>query len=372
MPRVLLLSAYHATSHRLWCERLQALLPEFQWTVLTLPPRNFNWTIRGNSLLWAFRENELLQQDYDLIVATSMVDLSSLRGFMPALAHVPTVLYFHENQFAYPVGAQRSDNVEPQLVPLYAALCADRIVFNSHYNRDSFLAGAQQLLQKLPDALPATIISRLQASQVIPVPVPMPQGPRPAPTSGNTLLEVIWNHRWEYDKGIDLLLALCTLIHDESLPVRLHIAGEQFRQAPGEFKLIEKLLQEHADALHCPRGQFGFMQGRREYEALLQTCDVVLSTARHDFQGLAIQEACMAGCTPLAPRNLAYPEYLHARHLYAVGVNASDTAAGLCGQLQRWQSDKAAGIKLPKQNLAAYTEAELRPRYAALFTELLK
>jgi hypothetical protein len=51
-----------------------------------------------------------------------MVDLATLRGLIPDLAQIPSVLYFHENQFAYPAGQQRKENVEPVLVPLYSAL----------------------------------------------------------------------------------------------------------------------------------------------------------------------------------------------------------------------------------------------------------
>jgi len=94
--RILLLSAYDAHSHRRWRQGLVAAFPEWRWTVLTLPPRFFSWRVRGNSLSWAFSERETLEQSYDVLVATSMTDLSALKGLVPAL------VYCHENQFAYP------------------------------------------------------------------------------------------------------------------------------------------------------------------------------------------------------------------------------------------------------------------------------
>ena len=97
--RILLLSAYDAMSHKMWRGRLLEMFPEHTWTQLVLPPRHFNWRIRGNSLQWALNEKDLLNQDYDLLIATSMVDLASLRGFIPSIAQLPTLLYFHENQF---------------------------------------------------------------------------------------------------------------------------------------------------------------------------------------------------------------------------------------------------------------------------------
>ena len=97
--KTLLLSGYDAASHKRWRLELQHHLAHHQWTQLALPPRYFNWRIRGNSMSWAFSQRELLAQQYDVLIATSMVDLSALRGFIPSLAAIPTVLYFHENQF---------------------------------------------------------------------------------------------------------------------------------------------------------------------------------------------------------------------------------------------------------------------------------
>lgn len=374
-PRVLLLSAYSARSHTLWRERLQGLFPDYHWTCLTLPPRHFNWTIRGNSLLWAFSQRQLLEQPYDILLATSMVDLSSLRGFVPALSKLPTIMYFHENQFVYPQPQSSSsqskgvENVEPVLVPLYGALAADRIVFNSHYNRDSFIEGAADLFRRLPDSIPDTVMAHLQNSTVIPVPIPARAMRQRA--TGN-ILEVVWNHRWEYDKGIDLLLAICQVIQSRELPLRLHVVGEQFRQAPVALQTVNAVLDAHARHTGVSRGHFGFIQARAEYEALLSSCDVVLSTALHDFQGLAVQEACVAGCTPLAPDDLVYPEYLDKAFLYPRLADNNAIAHDVCQRLQAWQSIKADGLDLPKAPLTDYLEKELKPRYQALFDELLQ
>ena len=106
---------------------------------------------------WASTAGACLARDYDLVLATSMVDLASLRGLTPKLAIVPTLLYFHENQFAYPAGRQRHDNIEPQIVPLYAAWCADAVVFNSAFNRDTCREGVRQLAKRLQKDARATV-----------------------------------------------------------------------------------------------------------------------------------------------------------------------------------------------------------------------
>ena len=144
--RILLLSAYDAASHRRWREALVAQFSEHDWQVLTLPARHFRWRIRGNSLTWAMSDRGVLEQDYDLLVATSMVDLATLKGLVPKLAEVPSIAYFHENQFAYPASGRQFDSVDPQMVTLYTALAADRLAFNSEYNRETFLRGVERLL----------------------------------------------------------------------------------------------------------------------------------------------------------------------------------------------------------------------------------
>ena len=375
--RILLLSAYDAMSHRMWRERLVELFPEHSWTQLVLPPRHFNWRIRGNSLQWALNETNRLNQDYDLLIATSMVDLASLRGFIPKLAQLPTLLYFHENQFVYPLGSkQRSNNVEPQLVPLYSTLCADAIAFNSDFNRSTYLQGARELLRKLPDQLSEELLQRIEKSEVIPVPLeefrlgpamPASQGPKP-------VLDVIWNHRWEYDKGPRLLLHLAKAILKERLPIRLHVVGQQFRSSPAEFEKIEKLLQQHAAAVAIDQGSFGFIENRERYIELLRRCDVVLSTAEHDFQGLAIQEACTLGCTPLVPNALVYPEYIGSEHLYSFDENAEDeiNCAGILHRLEDWQKMLAKSIALPKVSLDDFSQQTLRPKYAELLERLVR
>ena len=113
-----MLSAYAAQSHVHWQRTLEKMFPTWQWQVLSLPPRHFSWRVRGNPLYWALAERPLLEQDYDLLVATSMVDLATLRGLVPALSRLPSIVYFHENQFDYPQHRQQHSLLEAQMVSL--------------------------------------------------------------------------------------------------------------------------------------------------------------------------------------------------------------------------------------------------------------
>jgi glycosyltransferase involved in cell wall biosynthesis len=387
--KILLLSAYDAASHKLWRQRLTELLPQFQWIHLSLPPRNFAWKIRGNSLLWAQSERDLLEQHYDLLLATSMVDLASLRGFVPSLGSIPTIVYFHENQFEYPIDNERKesraiDNIEPKLVPIYSALCANKILFNSNFNRDSFLEGVRKLFKKLPDKIPEAAYKALQKSEVLAVPIGQKkifdfaakhQQEKANKVSSNQLnrdqLQVVWNHRWEYDKGPDLLLEVLRILVKRQLPIVLQLAGEKFRHSPLEFEEICNLISKQASYTKSQSIQCGYIEGQSTYYTLLCSVDVVLSTALHDFQGLAIQEACLAGCTPLVPDDLAYPEYFCTAFRYQRCEQNTQSAANIVARLLNWQKLKSMGTILPKAELSELADQKLSENYQKIFLPLI-
>jgi len=366
--RILLLSAYDAASHRRWREGLVANFPEHEWRVLSLPPRFFSWRIRGNSLSWAMSERPVLEQDYDLLVATSMVDLATLRGLVPKLATMPSILYFHENQFAYPGSAHQFSSVEPQMVTLYAALAADRLAFNSDYNRRTFLAGVTDLLGRFPDEVPDGIVDALSRRSTV-VPVPLQDECFVAAITDDRdrlvddRLHLIWNHRWEYDKGPDRLLAVVERLIERGIGFELSVLGERFRREPEAFAALRQLLDAHLNVLR----HWGFMESTDEYRDHLQTGDVVISTALHDFQGLSVLEAVAAGCVPLVPDRLCYPEWFDEGFRYPSlldDINAE--ADAVADAIERLVQQKLAQQLPPPPDLNEFSWSSLAPRYADL------
>ena len=86
----------------------------------------------GNAYSLAERYSELLNKEYDLILATSMTNLATLKSLVPSLSSVRTILYFHENQFSYPSRYPEAERDRFYLQQsLYAAMVSDRLVFNS-------------------------------------------------------------------------------------------------------------------------------------------------------------------------------------------------------------------------------------------------
>lgn len=369
--KALLLSAYDAHSHRHWCDSLERMFPAWQWTRLTLPARHFGWRVRGNPLYWSQAERETLEQPFDLLIATSMVDLATLRGLVPTLAAVPSVLYFHENQFDYPARPQQSSLLEAQMVSLYAALAADRLVFNSRYNHDSFLNGCRTLLQKLPDFVPPAIAEQLAAkSHVIPVPVsvaPRQPGEHAGYTVGDTVptrkLRLLWLGRFEYDKGANGLLVFLRHLESTAVEYELAIIGQQFRDSPPEFGHIESQFSHRLV-------QFGYLPDPASYYRWLRAADIVVSTANHEFQGLAILEAVVSGCLPLVPRRLAYPEIYPPQFCYpSEQEDPEREAAGAVKRLQALAEGLAEG-RIRPPTMEAFSPDTVQPAYASLFTAL--
>jgi glycosyltransferase involved in cell wall biosynthesis len=86
------------------------------------------------------------------------------------------------------------------------------------------------------------------------------------------------------------------------LDFRLALAGSNVRQQPEEFEAAKARLGERV--VHFGRAE------RSAYHRLLWDADIVVSTAIHEFFGIAVVEAIACDCFPILPKRLAYPELL--------------------------------------------------------------
>jgi glycosyltransferase involved in cell wall biosynthesis len=314
------------------------MLPDVDWQVVCLPPRHFAWRVRGNAFSWAFSSaREVLEQPYDAILATSVCDLAGLRAFVPSLGRCPAWVYVHENQFAYPSGQDDRQWVEPAMMSLSTLLAADRISFNSAYNRDTLLQGAEDLLRRMPDYRPLACLQQIaQRSEVLPVAIPDACFMSGEPQPGR--LRVVWNHRWEYDKAPERLLQALRLLRASGERLHLALLGQAFRQVP---QAILQIQQEFADDLwrSAPEAD------ESAYRQLLAQADVVVSTALHDFQGLAVLEAMAASCLACVPDRLAYPEFVPQQQLYRGSeTHAEKDASALADALVKLCQAKRGGL----------------------------
>lgn len=368
--KILLLSAYDAMSHRYWREGLVAQFPQFQWTTLTLPARFYSFRVLGNPLSFTNQYQQQLSEKYDLLIATSMVDITTLRGIFTSMANTPLWLYCHENQFAYPESSlqkqqaneqQLHTRVQAQMTFLYSCLAADKISFNSQWNLNSSRQGLKQLLNKLPERNESEMVQKIYSKASV-LPVPLFDGPTNAMPSHReaglekTRLKIVWNHRWEYDKGPSYLGAFVIECIKQDIPCDFYINGQQFRSQPEAFKEIKENLIASKNACLV---SFGFIESRDEYIRTLERCDVVVSTSLHDFQGLSVLEAVQHGCIPLLPNNLVYPEIFSSNYLYEFDSNEEQNAINMLDCLEGW---KATGFP-DSPDLSRFTWEILRKPY---------
>ncbi|MBT4493698.1 MAG: DUF3524 domain-containing protein [Gammaproteobacteria bacterium] len=353
MPDLLILSAYDAQSHQLWRHALAAFLTDNQpeWTIrqVALSPRYFSWRSRGNSLTLALHPE--IQKPPDLIIATSMTDLSALRGMNRHVAEVPAIVYFHENQFAYP-DTHREGQLERRITSIYTALSADRCFFNSEFNRSTFLTGSDELLAKMPDEVPSGVVDTIRTeSRVVPVALgkPLPAGAR------SERLRIVWNHRWEHDKGPEQLRDIVEALLTENVDFEMSLLGQQFRQTPEAMEEVASLLASAGRLRHK-----GFIDDRHQYFDQLSQHDIVLSTAQHEFQGLAVQEAMNCGCIPVVPDGLSYPEYVPRQYRF----DTVNEAVSVVVRIARGERENLS--------LAAFSWAAIGPVWLAEIDLLLR
>lgn len=359
--RILFIEPFCGGSHAEFLRTLTAGI-DARWSTIELPARHWKWRMRG-SALWV--AEQAIDEEFDLLFVTSIFPLAELAGLAPRLAGVPKVLYFHENQIAYPVRDEYSGERDTHFAftQIAAAVAADVCVFNSEFNRDSFFDGARRLLGRMPDAQPRRVWQRVEErARVLPLPVQLPQvdADTLAETDGERRLGpiLLWNHRWEHDKRPDIFFTALRRLRDTDVPFRLAVCGESFRVQPPEFEIARSELEGRI--VH-----WGYCDSRADYTALLQRCHLAVSTSDQEFFGLATMEAVHGGAAPLVPDRLAYPEIWPDEYRYQP-EELVDRLAAACRQWSAGTLDLRADRRELTERFAA---DNVLPRYVELCAE---
>ena len=307
--RVLFVEPFFGGSHRLFAERF-AEHSSHEVTLLTLPASFWKWRLRGGHLSLAPRISGL-RGTFDCLLGTDMLSLAELKGIVPWLGQVPSVVYFHENQLSYPVPKGEAPDVHFGFTNISTALAADRLVFNSAFHREEFLGGVDTFLRAMPDHRPGKLGERLRPKSAVVFPgVDCSELERFRSGDGRRgPLTILWNHRWEFDKGPDLFFAVLRRLAAGGFDFRVHLLGENFQVKPKPFLEARAFLGERLST-------YGFLEDRADYVRALWDSDVVVSTAIHEFYGIAVMEAVYCECRPLLPRRLSYPELYGGDFLY--------------------------------------------------------
>jgi len=262
---IAIVDAYYDISHRLWAESWKKH-SRHDIDIYSLPPAHWKWQMMGGTIALSQMINKA-KKSYDLIIVTDMVNLPTFRSLLSA-AHreVPIYIYFHENQITYPWSPTDQDvKLERDhhygFINYTSALAADQVFFNSTYHKDSFI-----------EALPAFI--------------------RQFP-----------NHRWEYDKNPEGFFNALFQLKERGHLFDLIVVGKKYAHSPVIFQVAKERLAE--EIIH-----FGYAEDRTRYLELISKANILLVTGYQDFFGISVVEAIAAGCYPLLPQRLAYPEHI--------------------------------------------------------------
>jgi len=347
----LILEPYYGGSHRALVDGLRARL-DIDLLLWTLPPRKWKWRMRGAAPIFAERWLRERPQVAG-IFTSSLLNAAELRGLLPPGARdLPLILYFHENQLNYPVRAEDPRDYHYGWINILSALSADRLIWNSAYNRDSFLDALDGFVGSMPDHRPEGLAERIAGkSEILPVPIETSGDPVAKPEAP---CRILWNHRWEHDKGPEEFFEALFELDGEDLDFDLSVLGESFQDVPKIFALARKRLDRRIRT-------WGFQESMEDYRKELDLADLVVSTAQHEFQGLSVLEAASRGARPLVPDRVAYPEIWPEEFLYGPG-RLRDSLRRLI--LTREQTPNVD----PREISLRYSWNALLPSWIALFT----
>lgn len=306
--RIALVEPYLGGSHRSWAEGYQRH-SRHAVEVFGLPAIHWKWRMQGGHVTLAPRLETAVASrgPFDVVLASSMTDVAGLLGLARrALTGARVVVFVHENQLTFPRPEHGRHDLTYAMTNWTTMLAADLVVFNSAYHRDEWFEALPGFLRRLPDHRHTSRIDEVAArSEVLPVGVELRALDAVSRTEGDRPL-VLWNQRWEYDKGpADFAAAVERLVGD-GLEFDVALAGERPGEEPPDLRRLRAVLGDrlvhdgHAD-----------VDG---YRGLLRRADVVVSTAHHEFFGVAITEAVYAGACPVLPDRLVYPERIPAEH----------------------------------------------------------
>ncbi|MEM8669977.1 MAG: DUF3524 domain-containing protein [Planctomycetota bacterium] len=301
--QVLAVEPFFGGSHRQFLEWVSQI-SRHQWTLVTDVPVHWKWRMRYSPLLLANKTRDVCSNGYrpDALFCTDMLDLPSYRGLLrdARLSQTPTLIYFHENQWTYPVAPGARVDHHYGYTNLLSAIAADKVVFNSQFHRTDFLSASLRFLQNMPDGIDAHDLEAIaQKSDVIPPGFSPPNSSFVRKENGP--LTVGWVARWEHDKRPDQFLSLLQKLEEIHDDWRLVLLGPRPQQGCAELDEISNRFSRRIDFN-------GYAQSHEDYWRWLNEIDVVVSTADHEYFGIAVCEAIWSGAIPVLPNRLSYPE----------------------------------------------------------------
>jgi len=271
--------------------------------------------------------------EVDLLIFSGVMNIGALIAMLP-VSHqmVPRVAYFHESQWSYP-----SDSGDPRpylMQHLDALAICDEVWFNSRYHLDDFVRQATSSSQddRLKRLSRQLIEGNLGKLRVVYPPVELDKDPVTA-RSKASVPALLWNARWEQDKRPDRFVELLSKLAVLGVHPSVRILGTAGKPVSDILHALADFPQDINVA--------GHLDSRHKYELALAGDGIFISTADHEFFGVAAIESVLAGNTPVLPYELAYPETLPCAWFYRHG-DINDLAAVIVAALAAGRNTVAA------------------------------
>lgn len=306
---VLLIEPFYGGSHKQLIDFLIKFIIQVEDTLnyelVTLPAKKWHWRARTSALYFS---RIIPKKNYKILFCSSVLNLAELISLRNDLIGVTKIIYFHENQFIYPQQNELDRDFQYGYNTILSALVADRVVFNSKYNLQTFIDNIDRHLRKQPDFRVKGLTEEiLPKCEVIYFPVQI--SPVPEATKNTSILHIVWPHRWEHDKDPTRFFETLFKLKEENINFKVSVLGETFTGVPEIFEIAKTTLVDNIV-------NFGYLRTKEEYWKTLKMSHVVVSTAKHEFFGVAIIEAVLLGCCPILPNRLVYPELYPSQYLY--------------------------------------------------------
>ncbi|MCM8526898.1 MAG: DUF3524 domain-containing protein [Lentisphaeraceae bacterium] len=326
--KILALNPFHGGSHKAFLDHwIKHSIHNF--TLLTLPGTQWRWRLKFAAVEFSEQVKELFNKGerWDIIICTSMMNVAEFRGLSLFLKGTPLVTYFHENQLTYPESKNVKFSLSYSMKNINSALASDHVWFNSAFHRDDFLKAARRILKKKPNS-PVKYIDDIEKKSEVHYLGIDEDFYKETKENFSEPVKLVWAARWEEDKNPGLLFMALRHLKEKGVEFQVSVLGEEMGTRMACFLEGEKEFSN--EIIH-----FGFAESKDEYRRILQEADIFISTADHEFFGLSAVEALAAGCIPVVPEHLAYPEILRDYSEYFYKPRSSVQLAGKIEQIIR-------------------------------------
>lgn len=309
---VLLVEPWLTGSHQAWAEGY-AGHSAHDVHLVSHPGSFWRWRLRGGAVTLAEQAATVVADHGppDVVLASSMLDVPAFCGHARDwMGSAPVALYLHETQSARTALTGEALDDDMAYRNWASMVAADHVFVNSAFHRDALFGSLPELLARPPDLRHDHLLDAVRArTTLLPVGVDVEAVRSPGPTDDGPPI-VLWSHRWDHDKAPKLFFRALRRLDHEGIAFRVALAGANARADPREFiEAEERFGPKLVHVGHLPRD---------EYVDLLRRSSVVVSTAVHEFFGVAMVEGMAAGAVPLLPRALSYPEVVPPRFHDAV------------------------------------------------------